>query len=436
MKATHFSSRRDFLKQTAVLTGVTVTGLSTLRVHAAGDDLVKIGLIGCGGRGCGAVTNVFDAVPNARLVAMADVFDDRAKNARNQLKTSYKDLVDVPDERCFSGFDGYKNVIANSDTVLIACASSFHPRYLLAAVEAKKHVFVEKPHALDANGIKIVQKATEIAENNKTSLVSGLCYRYDTLRREAFQRIADGEIGEITSVQSDYIRSPYSLVSRKEGWSEIEYQFRNWYHFTWLAGDEILQSLLHNIDSVMTAFGEETPVSAYGIGGRSSMFVEEMGDQFDHTAMILNFADGKRIYGMTRCATQCFNSNTDILHGTKGRCVFKSTGKPYFTNLKNEKTWTAGERQRNMYVQEQYEFVTSIINGKPINDGQRMARTTMAGILGFIACRTGQEVRWDETLQAAEIYGTDVTEFSFDLKPPITPNENGVYPLAVPGKAK
>jgi len=428
-------SRRDFLKTGTVL-GATVLGLSAVEgVHAAGSDIIKIGVVGCGGRGCGAVQDAFNAVPNVKLIAVADVFEDRAKVARNALKQNHSERVDVPDERCFSGLDGYKGVIEHSDAVLVACASRFHPTYSLAVVEAKKHLFVEKPHALDAAGIKIVQKAAEIAEQNGTAIVSGLCYRYDTLRREAFQRIADGEIGDITAVQCDYIRTPYSLVARRPEWTETEYQFRNWYHFTWQAGDEILQSLLHNIDSVMTAFGDETPIRAYGIGGRSAMFVETMGDQFDNSAMILDFADGKRIYGMTRSAFQCFNSNRDVLHGTKGRCFFNATSSPYFTDLKGNKTWTAGKRERNMYVQEQYELFTSIQEGKPINDGERMARTTMAGILGFIACRSGQEVFWDETLKAGAVYGPAEEDISLTMEPVLKPGENGLYAPPVPGQS-
>ena len=428
-------SRRNFLKASAVI-GATTLGVSAARnVHAAGSDVIKIGLVGCGGRGCGAVQDAFQAVPNVRLVAMADVFDDRVKNPRNTLKESHPDRVDVPDDRCFSGLDGYKRVIEHSDVVLVACASRFHPKYTTAVVEAKKHLFVEKPHALDAAGIKIVQRATEIAAKNGTAVVSGLCYRYDTLRQEAFQRIADGEIGEITSVQCDYIRTPYSLVARQPEWTETEYQFRNWYHFTWLAGDEIMQSLLHNIDSVMTAFGDETPVGAYGIGGRSSMFIETMGDQFDHSAMILNFADGKRIYGMTRCATQCFSSNRDVFHGTKGRCYFNATGKPYFTDLKGNKTWTAGERERSMYVQEHYELFTSIQNGKPINDGERMTRTTMAGILGFMACRNGQEVLWDDVVKDNAVYGPAEADISLTMEPLLKPDQNGLYTPCIPGKS-
>ena len=433
MKTNKQTSRRDFLKASAAI-GVTTLGVSAARqVHAAGSDIIKIGVVGCGGRGCGAVRDAFQAVPNVKLVAMADVFEDRVKNPRDALKKSSPDRVDVPDDRCFWGLDGYKGVIEHSDAVLIACASRFHPKYTMAVVEAKKHLFVEKPHALDAAGIKIVQQATEIAKKNGTAIVSGLCYRYDTLRWEAFQRIADGEIGDVTAVQCDYIRSPYSLVTRRPEWTETEYQFRNWYHFTWLAGDEILQSLLHNIDSVMTAFGDETPVRAYGVGGRSAMFVETMGDQFDHSAMILEFADGKRIYGMTRCVTGCFNSNKDVFHGTKGRCFFAATGKPYITDLKGNKTWTGGDRERSMYVQEHYELFTSIQEGKPINDGVRMARTTLAGILGFMACRNGKEVLWDDVVKAGAVYGPAEADISLTMEPPLKPGENGLYAPPVPG---
>ncbi len=429
------TSRRDFLKTSTAL-GVATLGISAARgVHAAGSDMIKIGLIGCGGRGCGAAINAFTAVPNVKLVAMADTFEDRAKRSRDALKNEHPERVDVPNERCFSGLDGYKGVIENSDAVLVACASRFHPLYTLAAVEAKKHLFVEKPHAMDAAGIKIVQKATEIAEKNGTAIVSGLCYRYDTLRREAFRRIAEGEIGEVVSIQCDYVRTPYSLVERQPGWTETEYQFRNWYHFTWLAGDEILQSLLHNIDSVMTALGDAAPVSAYGVGGRSSMFIPTMGDLFDHSAMILDFADGKKIYGMTRTAFGCFNSNKDVLHGTKGRCHFQGTDKPYFTDLKGNKIWTAGDRERDMYVQEQYELFTSIAEGKPINDGRRMIRTTMAGILGFMACRNGKEVFWDAALAAGAVYGPAESDISLQMEPPLKPGADGLYAPPVPGQS-
>ena len=428
------TSRRNFLKASAVV-GVAALDISTApKVHATGSDVINVGLIGCGNRGCGIVQDAFQTVTNAKLVAMADTFKDRAHNARRALKEKYPNRVDVPDDRCFSGLDGYKGVIEHSDAVFIACAGRFHPPYTLAAVEAKKHLFVEKPHALDAAGIKIVQRAAEIASANGTAVVSGLCYRYDTLRREAFRRIADGEIGDIIAVQSDYLRLPPPFVRRREDWTETEYQFRNWYHFTWLSGDRIVESLLHNIDSVMTAFGDEAPVSAYGVGGRSTMFDETMGDQFDHSAVVLNFADGKRIYGMNRTATECFRSNKDVLHGTKGRCYFDAGGKPFFTDLQNKKIWTAGERERSMYLQEIHEMFTSIQAGRPINDGQRMARTTMAAILAFMACRSGQEVFWNEAVNAAAAYGPADADVSLTMEPPIKPDANGLYPVAAPGR--
>ena len=175
MKTNKSASRRDFLKASTAL-GVTALGMSATRnVHAAGSDIIKIGLIGCGGRGCGAAQNAFQAVPNTKLVAMADAFEDRVKNSRNALQKSDADRVNVPDDRCFWGLDGYKGVIENADVVLVACASRFHPKYTMAVVEAKKHLFVEKPHALDAAGIKIVQNAAEIAKKNGTAIVSGLC---------------------------------------------------------------------------------------------------------------------------------------------------------------------------------------------------------------------------------------------------------------------
>ena len=433
MKMNPKTSRRDFLKASAAISATALAVSAAPKVHAEGSDTIKIGLIGCGGRGCGAVQDAFQADPNVKLVAMADTFEDRVKNPRNVLKDNTPERVDVPDDRCFFGLDGYKGVIEHSDVVLVACASRFHPKYTLEAVKAKKHLFVEKPHALDAAGIKIVLQAAEIAAKNNTAIVSGLCYRYDTLRQEALARIADGAIGDITAVQCDYIRMPYSLINRKPEWTETEYQFRNWYHFTWLAGDEILQSLLHNVDSVMTAFGDEAPVSAYGVGGRSSMFIEQMGDQFDHSAMILNFASGRKIYGMTRTAVNCFSSNKDVLHGTKGRCYFNATGVPYLTDLKENRIWTAGNRERSMYVQEHYELFKSIQAGKPINDGQRMARTTMATILGFMACRNGQEVSWDTALEAGAFYGPAEADISLTMEPPLKPEANGLYPLSVPG---
>ena len=242
-------------------------------VHAAGSDVIKVGLIGCGGRGSGAAANAMNAGPDVRLVAMSDIFEDRVKSSRDNLKKMKPEQVAVDDEHCFVGFDAYQKVIASGvDVVLIACTSKFHPTYLKAAVDAGKHVFVEKPHAIDPPGIHVVQQACDDAQKKNLCLVSGLCWRYDQGVQETMKRVLDGAIGDLVAIQETYMRSTYRNVERQPGWSELEYQFRNWYHFRWLSGDDGPQSLLHSIDKGAWALREETPVKAFGSGGRSSVF--------------------------------------------------------------------------------------------------------------------------------------------------------------------
>lgn len=434
------SSRRDFLKKSAILGSIAAAGIGIVpKVHAKGSDMFKLGIIGCGGRGRGAVVNSLTAMPNVKLHAMGELFKDRGLSAREALKNApvAKDRIDVPDSRLFDGFDNYKGVIAESDVVLIACASRFHPLYAYEAVKAGKHVFVEKPHGIDAAGVHQIIDAAKIAEKNKTAFVSGLCYRYDTLRREAVAQMKEGKIGEIVSVQSDYIRSPYSMIKREEGWSELEYQFRNWYHFTWLTGDEIMQSLLHNLDSVLWALNEDLPESCYGIGGRSSTFMYEFGDIFDHSSVIYEYADGRRIYGTTRGAYKCYNSNLDVFHGTKGRCFFKASGIPWITDLKGNEIWRpAHKRERDMYVQEHYEMINSILSGKPINDGERMARSSMVAVLGMLASRCGQKLNYKEVFDSKFVLQPTIDGISFDRKPAFVPRADGLYDVAVPGTTK
>ncbi len=443
-------SRRQFLANSTLATGAALslaaaTSSSIRRTaHAAGTDTFRIGLIGSGGRGSGAAADAMTAMPNAKIVAMTDAFEDRVRASRDNLTEVFEDRVDVPDERMFWGLDGYQGVLENSDIVIIACTSRFHPYYTKAAVEAGKHVFVEKPHALDPHGIGIVLKAAETAKQNGTALVSGLCYRYDTARREAIERIRQGEIGDIVAVQCDYMRTPYNLVTRKPEWSEMEYQFRNWYHFTWMSGDDILQSLLHNLDSAIQVLDEELPVRAYGMGGRSPdvNISPALGNNFDHHAVIWDYEDGKRIYGGCRTAMGCVHSNMDVFHGTKGRCVFRATGEPKLQDLAGNDTWVfKGPRERDMYVQEHYEMLQSIANGNPINDGQRMARTTLVAIMGLYACYGGEAIEWqkmwDDANGAGEmIFGPKQEDVSFEMTPPYLPDENGYYMVSTPGITK
>ena len=206
-------------------------------------------------------------------------------------------------------------------------------------MQAGKHAFTEKPNGIDADGVHVTIQAAKIAEEKKLANVSGLCYRYDLLRLQAIERIRNGEIGEILAAQSDYLRTPYNLIPKKPEWSEAEYQIRNWEHFTLLNGDEIQQSLLHNLDSVLWALEDELPETCYALGGRSSVFSPALGDLFDHAAVIYDYADGKRIYGATRTAPNCLTSNIDVFHGTQGRMVFNATGISFMTDTRGNVRW-------------------------------------------------------------------------------------------------
>jgi len=272
------TTRRDFLKKSAAGAAF-VSGLSIARgAHAAGDETIKIGMIGCGGRCSGAAAQSLKAGPYVKLAAMYDVFNDRVQASRNNLAKRNPDQVIVDDDHCFSDFDGYKKVIDSVDVVLIACASKFHPMYSEAAIKAGKHVFVEKPHAIDPVGVRRMQAACDLAEQKGLSLVSGLQSRFHAGWQETVKRIHDGIIGDVVALQSMFLRGPYGLHRRDPNMTETQYQFRNWYHFRWLSGDDVPQSLVHNVDRMSWVMKEELPTWAFGLAGRSSSFGEVYGD--------------------------------------------------------------------------------------------------------------------------------------------------------------
>jgi len=422
-------SRRQFLATSAAAGAVLGTLPLARSVHAAGSEVIKVGLIGCGGRGSGAAANAMNAGPDVRLVAMGDVFEDRVQSSRDNLKKAKPDQVAVDDEHCFVGFDAYQKVIASDvDVVLIACTSKFHPAYLKAAVDAGKHVFVEKPHAIDPPGIHVVQAACDEAQKKNLCIVSGLCWRYDKGVQETIKRVLDGAIGDLVAIQETYMRSTYRNVERQPGWSELEYQFRNWYHFRWLSGDDGPQSLLHSIDKGAWALREETPLRAFGSGGRSSGFGPIYGDVFDHGAVVFEYASGVRMYANVRAQDGCYSEVSDTFLGTKGRCdVLKN-------RIEGETKWQYDGPKSNMYDAEHVVLFDAVRGGQPVHDGVRMVRSTMLSLLGQMVCYTGQQLTWDQAFNSPWQAGPEAV--SWDMEPPAKAGADGTYPVPIPGMTK
>ncbi len=421
------STRRQFLKTSAAAATV---GAVAQNVHAAGNEVVKVGLIGSGGRGTGAAMQSLQAGPFVKLVAMCDVFSDRLHNSRKLLQRALPGQVDVKDDHCFVGFDGYRRVIDSSDVVLIACASKFFPMYAEAAVKAGKHVFVEKPHGIDPVGARRMQAVCDLAREKKLSVVSGLQSRFDVGWQETMKRLHDGAIGQIVSAQAMFLRGPYSVVARDPKLSEIEYHFRNWYHFCWLSGDDVTQSLVHNMDRVAWALKEETPRVAFGLGGRSASFGTPYGDMFDHHTVVYEYPSGARVYALCRTTNGCYQNSSDVIMGTKGICYLGQC------RIDSDKKWRFSGPRNDPYADEQKALIESVRSGKPINSGYHMAKSTMVTIMGQITCYTGKAITWDEVNKSSLQFGPAPEDSSFQTKPPCLPDASGNYPLPRPGITK
>jgi hypothetical protein len=424
-------SRRDFVKLSAGLTaGVSLATLDlTHHAYAAGSDRIRIGLIGCGNRGTAAAIDALEADPGVHLVAMADIFADRLAASRDKIKARFPDRVLVDAAHAFSGLEGWKHVIEASDVVLIACSSRFHPKLLRAAVDAGKHVFVEKPHGIDPAGVRATQEAADLAKVKGLSVVSGLHNRFDAGVRETVQRIHDGQIGEVVAMEVNFLRAPYVLVERQPGWSEMEFQLRNWYHFSWLSGDDVTQSLVHNLDKASWVMREEPPLKAHGLGGRSASFGPVYGDMFDHHSVVYEYANGTRLYAFCRTQKECYGGISDQIIGTKGRASLLN----YM--IRGEKSWDYKGRTPHPYKDEQKELFAGIRAGRPLNSGAYMANSTMVAVLGQIVCYTGRQLGWKKAI-ASDFAFPPAGEIDFKTVPPVQPGANGEYPLAVPGKTK
>jgi predicted dehydrogenase len=422
------TTRRDFLKASTVAASAAVTGTLGIsnKVFAAGSDIIRVGMIGCGGRNTGAAVQALTADPGARLVAMGDLFMDRVKGKRETLKEKKPEQVMVDDDHCFASFDGYKRVIELSDVVVIANAAKFHPLHTMAAIAAGKHVFVEKPHGIDPVGVKLMQRASEVAKQKRLSLVSGLHSRYHTGYIETVQRIQDGAIGDVVAIEENFLRGPYGVIERKAGLSELEWQCSTQYHFRWLSGDDVVQSLVHNLDRASWAMRGQVPVKCHGLGGRSSMAEPIYGDVFDHHSVVYEFESGVPIYAFCRTTTGCYNEYSSTVLGSKGKADIMRC------RIWGETDWQWKGRC-NPHQREHDALFGAIRSGKPVNNGDYMVPSTMVAVMGQMSCYTGKEVTWEQINESDFHYPPKAEECREGMEPPTKPDADGSYPVPKPG---
>jgi len=425
------ATRRDFLKTSTAAASAAALGAMASGAYAAGSDVIRVGVVGCGGRGTGAALNAMNADPGVRLAALGDVFLDRARGKIDGLKKQKPNQVVVDEAHCFGGLDAYRRVIECVDVVLIACAAKFHPMYTKAAIEAGKHVFCEKPHAIDPAGIHTLMAATELAKQKKLSFVSGLHSRYDQGYRATVERIHAGAIGDIVAIEENFLRGPYGLYARARNLNEVQFQFSNQYHFAWLSGDDVPQSLVHNMDRATWALKEKTPVRCHGLGGRCALHGEIYGNVFDHDSVVYIYADGVRAYAFTRTVERCYNDGASIILGSKGRCFLTSC------RIEGETPWhyehPKDTPRKSPYDIEHEVLFTAIRKGEPVNNGDYAARSTMVTIMGQISCYTGKEVTWDQAMKANFTLGPKPEECTLEMEPPVKPDAAGIYPVPIPG---
>ncbi len=434
-------TRREFLRHGLTATGAALVPGITAGVHAAGDETIKVALVGCGGRGTGAASQALRTSGPVKLWAMADLFEDKIKTSLRHLlkgqpsaydREAYKgfaDRIDVPPERQFVGFDAYKHAIDSGvDVVILATTQHFRPEHFEYAVRQGKHVFMEKPLAVDAPGVRRVLAANEEAKRKNLKVVVGLMNRHNARIQETIERAKDAAIGRI-----QYFRCYWNTgflrdtPPRPAEQTEMVYQLRNPYHFVWLSGDYLVDALIHNIDLCLWVKGSP-PVTAQGIGGRQFRLETQRGDIFDHHAVEFTFEDGVRMFAECRQISGCWNHSGAHAHGVAGEADIVRG------RIEGDKIWRFRGRIPNPYQVEHDVLFDAIRNDKPHNETEYAAIATMTAIMGRMASYSGQIIRWDQALNSPVTYKPD--RYAFDATPPVVAGENGLYPVAMPGITK
>lgn len=428
--------RRSFIKAAALASSA---GLLNLPARAAqpasppsGTQVLRIGVIGCGGRGTGATVEALRADPNTVLVAAGDLFPDRLAsgiaNITSEMGDAAPNRIKLSDATKFVGFDAYEKVLAcDIDLVILTTHPYARPLHLAAAIKANKHVFAEKPLAVDSTGVRRVLAAAAEAKQKNLALQVGFCWRYASPERATFQRIQGGAIGQVLSVHSDYHTSTLTKHPRKPAWSDTEFQIRNWWHFTWVSGDHIVEQAVHSIDRLRWALGDPTPLRCTGLGARAARTGPESGNAYDHFTAIYEFEGARRGILTCRQIDACSNDNSDYIYASNGSAQVNGfTNTHVLRDLAGNELWKYTGPGNDMYQTEHDELFASIRKGTPINNAEHGATNTLMAIMGRMAAYTGQTVTWEQALNSKE----DLLPPKLELGPLDTP------PVAIPGKTK
>ncbi len=439
MNNNNSQSRRDFVKQTSLVAGglIALPVFSKANYFAGANDVIKIAVVGCGGRGTGAVVQALSTKQNVQLVAMADAFKDRLDKSYKSVVEALKEnglagRVQVKEENKFVGFDAFQKAIPMADVVILATPPGLRPIHFEEAIKQNKHVFMEKPVATDPAGIQKVLATAAIAKQKKLNVVVGLQRRYQTSYLDLMKRVQDGAIGDIVSAQAWWNNDGVWVNPRKPGMTEMEYQMRNWYYFNWLCGDHITEQHVHNIDVINWAM-EDYPSIAQGMGGREVRKGKDYGEIFDHHFVEFQYPNGVVFNSQCRHQKGTMSKVDELIMGTKGKVLF---GKAQITDLKGKVLHQFDKKTENQPYQAEHDVLfAAVANGQyKFSDAERGAKSTMTSILGRMATYSGQQIGWDDAINSG--ISLQPSEYAWDAVMPNLPNDQGLYAVAVPGVTK
>ncbi len=424
------TTRRDFLAGSAATAGLAASGAITSRAHAGGSDAIRVAWVGCGGRGTGAVNQILNTKGNCKLIAAADAFRDKAEKGVDRITKRHKEKVEVPSDRILVGFDAYKHAMdTEADLVVLTTPPGFRPQQFEHAIAKNKHVFMEKPLATDAPGIRRLLAANEQAKQKNLAVAVGLHRRHENQYQETVKRVQDGAVGDVSLLRVYFNTGGVWVRSRRPHQNEMEYQMRNWYYFTWVCGDHIVEQHIHSLD-IANWVKQAHPVTAQGQGGREVRTGPDHGQIFDHHLVEFTYEDGTKLFSQCRHIQGCWNHVAEYAHGPKGQADISGS------RITGANAWKFDGQRQEGHQQEQHDLIDALMKGDRPNEVDYGAHSTMTAIMGRMATYSGKRLSWDEAFNSDKKLAPGIDDYTFESKPPVMPDGLGDYPVAVPGKTK